>query len=67
MDVVQPLVSHWSLKHTLTVLPYSHGDVDFQVRACTYIHMDGIGFLVTGIKTGHGERQSKQSHMLSEY
>lgn len=35
----------------LTSLSNSHGDVDFQVRTCTYIHMDGICFLVTRMKT----------------
>lgn len=59
------------LKHTLTVLSYSHWDVHFQVRTCTYIHMDGVGFLVTGIKANrqaHGERmETKMVHMLSEF
>lgn len=63
------VLTFWST--SLTILSYSHGDVDFQVRACTYIHMDGIGFLVTGRKTEHGgERASERaekSYMLSNY
>lgn len=54
-----------AVKHLLTILSHSHGDVDFQVRACAYIHMDGIGFLVTAMKTeqrGGGGRQTETSH-----
>lgn len=73
-ETVGVILVSWSyflfffLEHTLTVLSYSHGDVDFQVRASTYIHMDGIGFLVTGMKSMGGEREpTEQSYMLSNY
>lgn len=49
------------LKRTLTFLPYSHWDVDFQVRTCTYIHMDGVGFLVTGTRANcQGEEEERK-------
>lgn len=53
--------ARYFVTHTLTFLPYSHWDVDFKVRTCTYIHMDGVGFLVTGMKANRqgkgGERK----------
>lgn len=54
-----------SLMHTLTFLPYSHWDVDFQVRTCTYIHMDGVGFLVTGTRVSHQGREEERKETIT--